>query len=61
MIEPDLQRYIDFFEDLREDHLDRLSDVMTDDVHFVDPFNDVKGPIKLKSLIARMVQPIIGL
>ena len=54
MIEPDLQRYIDFFEDLREDRLDRLSDVMTDDVHFVDPFNDVTGLDKVRLIFKHM-------
>ena len=54
MIEPELQRYIDFFEDLREDRLDRLSDVMTDDVHFVDPFNDVTGLDKVRDIFKHM-------
>ena len=54
MIEPDLQRYIDFFEDLREDRLARLSDVLPDDVHFVDPFNDVIGLDKVRLIFKHM-------
>jgi steroid delta-isomerase len=58
VIEPDLQRYIDFFEDLREDRLDQLSDVMTDDVHFVDPFNDVIGLEKVRLIFKHMFRDL---
>jgi steroid delta-isomerase len=38
-----LQRYVAFFEQLNADNLSQLATVMTEDVHFVDPFNDVHG------------------
>jgi steroid delta-isomerase len=43
MHDDSLQRYTAFFESLRPDNLEQLSSVMTDDIHFVDPFNDVRG------------------
>lgn len=54
MIESDLQRYIDFYEDLTPDNLDRLLGVMTDDVRFVDPFNDVTGRDKVRLIFEDM-------
>lgn len=54
MIDPDLQRYIEFFENLTPDRLAQLSDVMTDDVHFVDPFNDVTGREKVCRIFEHM-------
>ena len=38
-----LRRYADYFESLDEADLDRLGEFFTEDVHFVDPFNDVVG------------------
>lgn len=38
-----LQRYVDWFEALTPDSLDDLESIMTDDVHFSDPFNFVTG------------------
>jgi steroid delta-isomerase len=43
MQDDSLQRYTAFFESLRPDNLEQLSSIMTDDIHFVDPFNDVRG------------------
>jgi steroid delta-isomerase len=58
VIEPELQRYIDFFENLREELLDRLSVVMTEDVHFVDPFNDVTGSDKVRLIFKHMFRQL---
>jgi steroid delta-isomerase len=54
MIDPDLQRYIDFFERLEPERLERLQEVMTEDVHFVDPFNDVTGLEKVSLIFEHM-------
>ena len=54
MIEPDLQRYIDFYENLTPDNLDRLLGVMTDNVRFFDPFNDVTGRDKVRLIFEDM-------
>lgn len=54
MIDPDLQRYIDFFERLEPERLERLQEVMTEDVHFVDPFNDVTGLEKVRLIFEHM-------
>jgi hypothetical protein len=43
MTETDLKRYADYFEQLNADNLSQLVTVMSEDVHFVDPFNDVHG------------------
>lgn len=43
MSDASLQRYAAFFEQLNGDNLSQLAYVMTEDVHFVDPFNDVHG------------------
>ncbi|MGI9316075.1 MAG: nuclear transport factor 2 family protein [bacterium] len=43
MSDDGLQRYVTFFEQLNADNLSQFSTVMSEDVHFVDPFNDVHG------------------
>jgi hypothetical protein len=48
MIEPDLQRYVDCYEALTPDNLDRLLSAMTADARFVAPFNDVAGRDKIR-------------
>jgi ketosteroid isomerase-like protein len=47
-------RYASFFETMTPEALDRLADVVTDDVHFVDPFNDVHGVEALRRILAAM-------
>ena len=54
MADADLQRYAAFFEALRPETLERLSDVMTEDVHFVDPFNDVHGLEQTEKIFRHM-------
>ncbi len=49
-----LKRYTEFFEQLSPDHLHRLSGVMADDIHFVDPFNDVRGLEKVAKIFRHM-------
>ena len=38
-----LQSYVDFFSSLSPDSLEHIDRVMTEDVYFSDPFNDVTG------------------
>ena len=54
MREPDLQRYIDFYENLAPDQRDPLLGAMSADVHFVDPFNDVTGRDKVRLIFMDM-------
>ncbi len=46
--------YIEFFETLRPDTLDRLADIVTPDVRFTDPFNDVTGVEAMHAIFHRM-------
>ena len=43
MTDSRLQVYTDFFSQLSPGTLGQLAEVMTEDVHFVDPFNDIHG------------------
>jgi steroid delta-isomerase len=56
MTESDLQRYTQFFDQLRMGTLGELDSVMTDDVRFVDPFNDVIGRAKVKLIFEHMFE-----
>jgi steroid delta-isomerase len=49
-----LQRYTRFFEQMTVGGLGQLADVMTEDVHFVDPFNDVVGLEKVEAIFLHM-------
>ena len=53
-----LQRYTDFFEQLDADQVSRFSEVMTDDMHFVDPFNDAHGLDQVKKIFAHMFESL---
>jgi len=54
MTDPQLQRYTDFFQQLNADNLSELDRVMTEDIHFVDPFNDVIGLDKVQKIFRHM-------
>ena len=54
MSDSHLQRYTDFFEQLNPDNIDQLALVMTEDVHFVDPFNDVSGLVSVEKIFQHM-------
>ncbi|KAA5606087.1 nuclear transport factor 2 family protein [Roseospira marina] len=47
-------RYVAFFEALTPEALDTLGGVVTEDVHFVDPFNDTVGQDALRRVFLRM-------
>ena len=54
MRDANLQRYATFFEELSADNLIKLSGVMTEDIHFIDPFNDVRGLAKVEKIFEHM-------
>jgi len=54
MTDKNLQRYAEFFEQLTVENLSRLSTVMTEDIHFVDPFNDVRGLKPVEKIFRHM-------
>jgi hypothetical protein len=54
MTDSQLQRYTEFFEQLNQDNLAGLNRVMTEDIHFVDPFNDVTGIDKVQKIFRHM-------
>ncbi len=56
MPDSNLERYIDFFEKLEPDDLGNLARVMTEDIHFADPFNDVHGIESLRKVFQHMYQ-----
>ncbi len=54
MTEEYLQRYIKFFEELSVDRLTELNRVMSEDIHFVDPFNNVRGLASVQKIFQHM-------
>lgn len=51
---PAAHRYRAYLETLTPDTLGRLSDYVTEDVRFKDPFNDVRGPGAMAAVFAHM-------
>ncbi len=49
-----LKRYANFFEQLGPDNLHQFSEFFTEDIHFVDPFNDIHGLKKLEKIFQHM-------
>ncbi len=49
-----LDAYLAFWEGLGPDRIDGLEAVTTEDVHFSDPFNDVKGREALRGVLEHM-------
>lgn len=54
MSDTDLQRYAKFFEQLSPDSLNQLASVMTEDIRFVDPFNEVIGLKQVEKILRKM-------
>ncbi len=54
MTDDALKRYAEFYQQVSPNNLHRLSDVMTDDIHFVDPFNDIRGLEKMEMVFRDM-------
>jgi len=46
--------YVNFFTHLTRNNLDQISDIFTSDAHFKDPFNDVIGIEKIKTVFSHM-------
>lgn len=61
MTDADLQRYTEFFEQLSPDSLNQLASVMTEDIHFVDPFNDVIGREQVEKIFQHMFSSLDNL
>lgn len=54
------ERYIRFYETMTEDGLARLPELVTEDVHFVDPFNDVRGVAALQRVMLKTLHDLPG-
>lgn len=53
-----LARYVDFFETLTADTVDRLPEVAVAELRFRDPFNDIVGRDKVAALLRQMFDDI---
>lgn len=47
-------RYVELFENLTPQRLDELAPLLTDEVRFCDPFNDVRGVAAVQAILADM-------
>jgi steroid delta-isomerase len=56
---PNLQRYVDYFEHLDVASLEQLPSVMTEDVFFADPFNQVVGTEPVKAIFRHMFDNLL--
>jgi hypothetical protein len=50
--------YIHFYETMTPESLARLPELVTPDIHFVDPFNDVTGIAPLRRILAKMFEDL---
>ena len=50
--------YIRFYETMTPESLARLPELVTPDVHFVDPFNDITGIAPLRRILAKMFEDL---
>lgn len=57
-IRPHVRNYIAVFETLGPGRLDELVTLCTEDVRFVDPFNDVKGRRRFREVFAKMFEDL---
>ena len=61
MTEQRLQAYIRFLETLDRESVGRLGEAMTEEVHFADPFNDVRGLVDTQKIFAHMFDELADL
>jgi predicted ester cyclase len=54
------ESYVRFYETMTQDSLARLPDLVTEDVHFVDPFNDVRGVAALQRVMLKTLHDLPG-
>ena len=52
--------YVRFYEAMTQDSLSRLPDLVTHDMHFVDPFNDVRGVAALQRVMLKTLHDLPG-
>lgn len=52
MLEPRLQRFVDFFNGLTKDGLDKITQIYAPDIHFIDPVHEIHGISALKHYLA---------
>lgn len=52
MLQPPLQRFLDFFNGLSKDGLDEITKVYAPNIHFIDPVHEVRGVAELKQYLA---------
>ncbi len=52
------ERYRHYLETLTPETLERLSDYVTPDVRFADPFNDVRGPVAMAAVFRDMFESV---
>ncbi len=60
MTEQALDAYIRFYETMSPDSLSGLDGLVTPDVIFRDPFNDVRGPEAMRRIFAHMFEAVAG-
>jgi len=53
-----LESWAGFWSDLGPGTLDRLDDLASPDLRFIDPFNDVQGREQVKALLGRMLRDL---
>ena len=58
MSDPRLSAYVDYFEGLSPGTLADMGRVMTEDVYFADPFNDVSGLDATRKIFAHMFRDL---
>ena len=57
-IRPHVRNYVAVFEGLTPERLDEFLSLCTQDVRFVDPFNDVRGRRRVRAVFAKMFRDI---
>ena len=58
---PGIERYVAFMESLAPDRLGDAAEVVTDDMHFRDPFNDVHGRAHFVRCLEDMLEQLADL
>ena len=53
-----VRRVVEFFEGLRPEDLPLLPQLYTDDAHFKDPFNEVRGAAAIERIFAHMFRAL---
>lgn len=56
MSQTSVQRYIELFENLTPENVNQFKILVTDDVRFADPFNDVRGFSKMSEILSDMFE-----